>query len=56
MDVPGLSLFQGAESIKLDNDQKRVEEEEENAALLRRNEEVSETICVEWVSEWMFNM
>lgn len=41
MDVPGLSLFQGAESIKLNNDQQRAEEEDAIEDRLRRNEEVS---------------
>lgn len=41
MDVPGLSLFQGAESIQLNNDQPRIEEEQAEIDRLRRNEEVS---------------
>lgn len=41
MDVPGLSLFQGAESINVNNDQQRVEEEDAAEDRLRRNEEVS---------------
>lgn len=42
MDVPGLSLFQGAESIKLNtSDQQRIEEEDALEDRLRRNEEVS---------------
>lgn len=41
MDVPGLSLFQGAESIQLNDDQPRIEEEQAEIDRLRRNEEVS---------------
>lgn len=41
MDIPGLSLFQGAESIKLNNDEQRIEEEDAAEDRLRRNEEVS---------------
>lgn len=41
MELPGLSLFQGAESIKLNNDQQRIEEEDAAEDRLRRNEEVS---------------
>lgn len=40
MDGQGLSLFQGAESIKLNNDQQRIEEEDAVQDRLRRNEEV----------------
>ena len=40
MDVPGLSLFQGAESIKLNTDQQRAEEEDAIEDRKRRNEEV----------------
>lgn len=42
MDVPGLSLFQGAESIKLNTSaQQRIEEEDALEDRLRRNEEVN---------------
>lgn len=41
MDVPGLSLFQGAESIQLNDDQPRIEELEAEADRLRLEEEVS---------------
>lgn len=40
MDIPGLSLFQGAESIKLNTEQQRVEEEDAIEDRKRRNEEV----------------
>ncbi|XP_055302141.1 cingulin [Sitodiplosis mosellana] len=40
MDVPGLSLFQGTESIKLNNDQQRAEEEDAIEDRKRRNEEL----------------
>lgn len=41
MDVPGLSLFQGAESIKLNTStQQRIEEEDALEDQKRRNEEV----------------
>lgn len=38
---PGSSLFQGVESIKLNNDLQRIEEEDAIEDRLRRNEEVS---------------
>lgn len=41
MDVPGLSLFQGAESIKLNTEQQRIEEEDAIEDRKRRNEEVN---------------
>ena len=41
MDQPGASVFQGVESIKLDNDLQRAEEEDAIEDRLRRNEEVS---------------
>lgn len=41
MDQPGSSLFQGVESIKLNNDLQRIEEEDAIEDRLRRNEEVS---------------
>lgn len=37
---PGASLFQGVESIKLNNDLQRIEEEDAIEDRLRRNEEV----------------
>lgn len=41
MDVPGLSLFQGAGSIQINNSaQQRIEEEDAKADQIRRNEEV----------------
>ncbi|XP_031635951.1 putative leucine-rich repeat-containing protein DDB_G0290503 [Contarinia nasturtii] len=40
MDVPGLSLFQGAESIKLNTEQQRIEEEDAIEDRKRRNEEL----------------
>lgn len=39
---PGASLFQGVESIKLNNDLQRIEEEDAIEDRLRRNEEVRE--------------
>lgn len=46
MDVPGLSLFQGAESIKINtSDQQRIEEEDALEDRLRRNEEVITSNC-----------
>lgn len=41
MDLPGLSLFQGAESIKVNTSQQRIEEEDQLQDQIRRNEEVS---------------
>lgn len=42
MDVPGLSLFQGAGSIQINNSaQQRIEEEDAKEDQMRRNEEVS---------------
>lgn len=43
MDAPGSSLFQGADSIKLNNDLHRIEEEDAIEDRLRRNEEVNIT-------------
>lgn len=41
MEAPGLSLFQGAGSIQLNNsEQQRIEEEDAKEDRLRRNEEV----------------
>lgn len=42
MDTPGYSLFQGAESININNDQPRIEEEDAIRDRLRRNEEVGQ--------------
>lgn len=45
MDVPGLSLFQGAGSIQINNSaQQRLEEEDAKEDAMRRNEEVTFTI------------
>lgn len=41
---PGSSLFQGVESIKLNNDLQRIEEEDAIEDRLRRNEEVSNSV------------
>lgn len=43
MDTPGFSLFQGAESININNDQPRIEEEDAIRDRLRRNEEVCQS-------------
>ena len=40
MDVPGLSLFQGGESLKINSSLQRIEEEEAIEDQKRRNEEV----------------
>lgn len=56
MDVPGLSLFQGAGSIQINNSaQQRIEEEDAKEDLMRRNEEVRnnfhsalESNLIEW--------
>lgn len=41
MDIPGLSLFQGAESLQLNNStQQRIEEQDALEDQKRRNEEV----------------
>lgn len=45
MDVPGLSLFQEAESIKVNtNEGQRIEEEDAVQDRLRRNEEVTKFV------------
>lgn len=42
MNTPGMSIFQGAESIQINNSYDRIQEEEEAAEdQRRRNEEVS---------------
>lgn len=49
MDQPGSSLFQGVESIKINNDLQRIEEEDAIEDRLRRNEEVNNHIFVYFV-------
>lgn len=44
MEAPGLSLFQGSDSIQLDASNQRSEEDEEQEDFKRRNEEVINTI------------
>ena len=45
MNTPGVSLFQGAESIKINTSLERAEEEEEKEDQRRRNEEVRLVLC-----------
>lgn len=43
MEGPGISLFQGSESLQLNTSKQRLEEDEEQEDLKRRNKEVEET-------------
>lgn len=56
MDVPGMSLFQGAESLQINNsEQQRIEEEDAIEDRLRRNEEVCYKILKKKKSQYNFN-
>lgn len=46
MNTPGISIFQGAESIKINTSFDRLEEEEAAEDQRRRNEEVSIEFCL----------
>lgn len=56
MDLPGMSLFQGAESLQMNTSaQQRVEEEDALEDQKRRNEEVSVPLAIQCNDELTFS-